>query len=117
MECAITHGGRTHQYLARRQLVETDDPSEDHGSILVLTDITARIERERELERLSERTQQKNEQLERMAGMISHDMAAPLSTAEKTLSLLRADLDDPDPSVEQSLFAPGIFENTPLVEF
>jgi signal transduction histidine kinase len=103
VEVSLDHDGQTRQYLARCQPVEPDRESVSRGAVVTMTDITARKRRERELERLSERTQRKNEQLERMAGVISHDMAAPLSTAEKTLSLLRADLDDPDPSVEQSL--------------
>lgn len=103
MEVSLDHDGHTRQYLARCQPVEPDRENVSRGSVITMTDITERKQRERELERLSERTQRKNEQLERMAGVISHDMAAPLSTAEKTLSLLRTDLDDPSPSVEQSL--------------
>ena len=103
LEVSLNQDGDARQYLARQQQVEPEKETVSRGWVVTMTDITERKQRERELRRLSERTQRKNEQLERMAGVISHDMAAPLSTAEKTLSLLRADLDDPDPSVEQSL--------------
>ena len=103
IEVSIDHERDSRQYIVRRQQIEPERESVSRGSVVTMTDITERKRRERAVERLSERTRRKNEQLERMAGVISHDMAAPLSTAEKALSLLRADLVNPDPSVEQSL--------------
>ncbi|MFC6974374.1 histidine kinase N-terminal 7TM domain-containing protein [Halomicroarcula sp. GCM10025709] len=103
IECAQRYAGQSRRYLGRRQPIASDTNGVERGSIVTLTEITARVERNRELEQLSKQARRKNEQLERMAGVISHDMAAPLSTAEKTLSLLRSDLADPDPPVEQSL--------------
>ena len=73
------------------------------GRALLLFDVTERFRRERTLRRKNEQLEQKNEQLERLADVVSHDMRGPLSTADTALALLRGDLDDPDPPVEQSL--------------
>ena len=73
------------------------------GRGLLLFDVTERHRRERKLRRKNEQLERKNEQLERLADVVSHDMRGPLSTADTALALLRGDLDDPDPAVEQSL--------------
>lgn len=52
------------------------------GVVGVIRDVTARVEHERELERL-------NERLERLAGFLSHDLRNPLSVAEGYLHLAR----------------------------
>lgn len=73
------------------------------GYVLILRDVT---EHERLIERLESQNtklEAKNEQLERLAHVISHDLQTPLSTAEKLLTLLRLDLADPGPDVDQSL--------------
>ena len=57
-----------------------DDPIV--GVVGVIRDVTARVERERELERL-------NERLERLAGFLSHDLRNPLSVAEGYLEVVR----------------------------
>lgn len=64
--------------------------------VLLLYDVSARERRRRTLER-------KNEQLEWLAQVISHDLQTPISTAEKHLTLVRYDLETPPESVEQSL--------------
>ncbi len=64
--------------------------------VLLLYDVSARERRRRTLER-------KNEQLERLAQVISHDLQTPISTAEKHLTLVRYDLETPPEPVEQSL--------------
>ncbi|EMA57131.1 PAS domain-containing sensor histidine kinase [Halorubrum lipolyticum] len=63
------------------------------GAVGVIRDITDRVERERELERL-------NERLERLAGFLSHDLKNPLSVARGYLTLARdtGDLDRLDPA-------------------
>lgn len=66
------------------------------GTVLVLRDVTDRAVQRRRLERT-------NEQLERLADVVAHDLRAPLGTASKLTTLLAADLEDPDPAVEQSL--------------
>lgn len=52
------------------------------GVVGVVRDITDRVERERELERL-------NERLERLAGFLSHDLRNPLSVARGYVDLAR----------------------------
>ncbi|MFW5905467.1 MAG: histidine kinase N-terminal 7TM domain-containing protein [archaeon] len=103
MELSLDWNGDSRGYLARRYDIEPDHGGTSRGSVVTMTDITEQNRREQELRQLSEQTKRKNEQLERIAEVISHDLAAPLSTAEKTLSLLRADLNDPNPHVQQSL--------------
>ncbi|ELZ38727.1 PAS domain-containing sensor histidine kinase [Halorubrum tebenquichense] len=52
------------------------------GAVGVIRDVTERVERERELERL-------NERLERLAGFLSHDLRNPLSVARGYVELAR----------------------------
>jgi len=55
----------------------------------IMRDITERVERERELER-------QNEQLERFASIVSHDLRDPLQTAKADVAILEAQYDDAD---------------------
>jgi len=110
VEFTMNDDGRQRQYLARCRVVDPDRNPEVQGSVLSLTDITVQKEQQRALERKTatletraDQLERKNQQLERLANVVSHDLSTPLSTAEKTLSLLRSDLDDPDPNVEQEL--------------
>jgi signal transduction histidine kinase len=110
VEYTMTHGGRQRQYLARRRVVDPERNPDVQGSVLSLTDITVQKEQQQALEEktatLETRTDQlegKNQQLERLANVVSHDLSTPLSTAEKILSLLRTDLEDPNPQVERTL--------------
>jgi signal transduction histidine kinase len=96
VECMVEHGGESREYLARRRDIDSGWEADSRGYIVSLTDITLQKDQQRTLER-------KNEQLERLADVVAHDMRTPLSTAEKLLSLLRADLGDPDEPVSQSL--------------
>ena len=71
----------------REMTVETRlTPIERDGSVVgavgVIRDVTERVERERELERLTER-------LERLAGVLSHDLRNPLSVARGYVDLVR----------------------------
>jgi PAS domain S-box-containing protein len=50
----------------------------------IMRDVTERIERERQLER-------QNEQLEKFASIVSHDLRNPLNTAQATLALIRTE--------------------------
>ncbi|WP_128904011.1 PAS domain-containing sensor histidine kinase [Halorubrum amylolyticum] len=52
------------------------------GTVGVIRDVTERVERERELERL-------NERLERLAGFLSHDLKNPLAVARGYLDVAR----------------------------
>jgi len=66
------------------------------GRVLVVRDVTERARQRRRLERT-------NEQLERLADVVAHDMRGPVSTAQKLTTLLEQDLESPDDHVEQSL--------------
>ncbi|EMA65975.1 PAS/PAC sensor signal transduction histidine kinase [Halorubrum aidingense JCM 13560] len=63
------------------------------GVVGVIRDVTDRVERERELERL-------NQRLERLAGFLSHDLRNPVSIAQGYLELAREtdDIDRLDPA-------------------
>jgi PAS domain S-box-containing protein len=50
----------------------------------IMRDVTERVERERQLER-------QNEQLEKFASIVSHDLRDPLNTAQATLTLAEAE--------------------------
>ncbi|OLZ39399.1 PAS domain-containing sensor histidine kinase [Natrinema saccharevitans] len=95
LECVIEVDGRPRQYVGRVRRTDPDlqDP---RGYILSLTDITLQKRQQESLEA-------KNEQLERLAGVVSHDLATPLATGESLLHLLRVDLDEPAPEIERSL--------------
>jgi len=96
MECVIEVDGTPRQYLARLRGTETDVQGDPRGCILSLTDITLQKTHQESLEA-------KNEQLERLAGVVSHDLATPLATGESLLHLIRADLSTPSAEVDQSL--------------
>lgn len=95
MECVIEVDGTPRQYVARLRGTEpaTHGP---RGRILSLTDITLQKRQQESLEA-------KNEQLERLAGVVSHDLETPLATGESLLHLLRTDLDESQPEIERSL--------------
>ena len=91
-EIEIDHQGTTRHFLMTVEHIDTGQAA----ALIILRDVTTLKQREYQLER-------KNEQLERLAGIISHDLQTPLSTAEKITRLLRADVDTSEPGVEQSL--------------
>jgi len=66
------------------------------GYLLSLTDITLQKRQQESLEA-------KNEQLERLAGVVSHDLATPLATGESLLHLIKSDLDSSHSEMQQSL--------------
>ncbi len=96
MECVIEVDGAPRQYIARLRGTETTARDGPRGCILSLTDITLQKAQQESLEA-------KNEQLERLAGVVSHDLATPLATGESLLLLIRGDLDAPSSEVDQSL--------------
>jgi signal transduction histidine kinase len=96
MECVIEVDGTPRQYIARLRGTEPATQDDPRGCILSLTDITLQKTQQESLEA-------KNEQLERLAGVVSHDLATPLATGEGLLHLIQADLDSPSTSVDQSL--------------
>ena len=92
----------SYRWMEARGNNQLDDPFLD-GIVVYVRDTTQQKERQQELAMKTERLQRKNEQLERLARIVSHDLQTPLSTAEKLTGLLRSDLTDPDPAIEQSL--------------
>ncbi|WP_135364413.1 sensor histidine kinase [Halosimplex halophilum] len=80
------------------------------GWVVVARDVTEHRRREcelatknRELERTTAQLRRKNDQLERLADIVAHDLRTPLATAGSLVELIRADLGDADPSVRRSL--------------
>ena len=67
-----------------------------HGIVIVLRDITTLRTREQQL-------LVKNQQLERLANVVSHDLQTPILTAQKLLRVLRMDLSDVNEDSKQSL--------------
>lgn len=90
-ELELTHDGETRQYLLMRKPID----AKWHGAVIVLRDITTLRTREQQL-------LTKNEQLERLANVVSHDLQTPILTAQKLLTVLRMDLSDNQDS-KQSL--------------
>jgi signal transduction histidine kinase len=69
-------------------------------------DVTAARERRARLERQNERLDRQNERLDRFAGIVSHDLRAPLNVVEGSIVLLRAaaeagDMEAVDENVER----------------
>jgi len=91
-ELELTHDGETRQYLLLREPIE----STRHGVVIVLREITTLRRREQQL-------LLKNEQLERLASVVSHDLQTPILTAQKLLTVLRMDLSDLNEESKQSL--------------
>jgi len=79
-----TPAGRRHYEV---EVSPVGDGDRQLGRLLVVQEITDRIERERELER-------KNEQLEGFANALSHDLRNPLSVATGYVDLVAEQTDD-----------------------
>jgi len=94
----------SYNWVEARGKSHFDDPHLD-GIVINVRDISERKQREQELAETAARLAQKNEQLERLAQIVSHDLQTPLSTAEKLTRLLRADLGETEtePEIEQSI--------------
>lgn len=110
MECTINTRGTQRQYIARLREVDPTSHAGARGCILSLTDITAQkthqeqlAAKTRVLSRQTTQLTQKNEQLERLASVVSHDLETPLATGETLLHLIETDLSDPPAEVAQSL--------------
>lgn len=107
----VRSDGTSQQYIAQRYDVEPRRMRGSQGTVLMLTDITQQKHQQELLERrnnaLNEKTSQlevKNEQLERLADAVGHDLKTPLSTAESLLTLIQSDSDyENNPELRQSL--------------
>lgn len=102
VECRARTTDGSYCWVDARGNNHLDDPLLE-GVMVTVRDITHQKQYEQKLARTTARLQRKNEQLERLAQIVSHDLQTPLSTAEKLTGLLRADLGAVDPAVEQSL--------------
>ncbi|EMA59864.1 pas domain s-box [Halorubrum lipolyticum DSM 21995] len=96
MECAIEVDGTPRQYLGRLRGTGSRGETDPRGRILSLTDITVQKRQQESLEA-------KNEQLERLAGVVSHDLSTPLATAEGLVYLMKTDLDPSQSEIRRSL--------------
>jgi PAS domain S-box-containing protein len=94
VEVELDRGGERRWYLVRSRTIQQGIRTP--GRVLTFTDVTERKRRERMLE-------QKNQQLEGVADVISHDVQTPLATAKRSRRLIEGELDDPDPAVSESL--------------
>lgn len=109
--CEMRRDGECHRYTARRREVNAQGTARSHGVLLVLTEVTEQKEQqsivEEQKQALRTKTKQleaKNTQLERLADVVAHDLATPLSTGENLLALIREDCTyEDDPELEQSI--------------
>jgi PAS domain S-box-containing protein len=102
IECRVQTEATGYRWIEARGHNHLDDPLLE-GVVVNVRDISQRKEREQELSQLTSRLKQKNDQLERLAQIVSHDLQTPLSTAQKLTQLLRTDLGTVDAEINQSL--------------
>jgi len=90
-ELSLSGDDRQHHYSVRVSTV--DSGGSPQGYVVLLRDITALRDRERELEAAKRRLEQSNERLEEFAGVVSHDLRNPLNVARLRLDLARDEAD------------------------
>jgi signal transduction histidine kinase len=74
------------------------------GMVVILSDITAQVDRERQLVERTTRLEQKNEQLDEFASIVSHDLRNPLNVAQLWTETLESDTDhEAVEKIDQSL--------------
>jgi len=91
----------------RYYLVTTTELSRGDGRPLgyavQCSDVTRQRRQEDRIREKTRRLERKNEQLERLAGIVAHDMETPVATGQRLLELLRLDVDTDDEEVAQTL--------------
>ncbi|MFC7072757.1 histidine kinase N-terminal 7TM domain-containing protein [Halovenus rubra] len=87
-EITITNNGRERYFAVSRSPVGT---SPEHGSIILLHDITPQKRREQELEATKQSLEQSNEKLNKFASTVSHDLRNPLNVAQLRLDLAQTE--------------------------
>jgi signal transduction histidine kinase len=91
----------------RYYLVTTTELSRGDGRPLgyavQCSDVTRQRRQRDRVREKSRRLERKNEQLERLAGIVAHDMETPVATGQRLLELLRLDVDTGDEAVAQTL--------------
>jgi len=102
-----TATARTPDGDERHYLVTTTELSRGDGRPLgyavQCSDVTRQRRQRDRIREKSRRLERKNEQLERLAGIVAHDMETPVATGQRLLELLRLDADTDDEEVAQSL--------------
>ena len=105
-ELTLERDGETKHYDLRVSPITLEEAPHDPGvlgRVVVLRDVTEAVERERELAATADRLERKNEQLERLSEVISHDLKTPLSTAEMNLARLEHELDGTEAGVDRTV--------------
>lgn len=90
-ELTIEHGDEIVQVHV--SVSSLDVPGARGSRVCVLRDITPLKEREQELRQREAELEQHNDQLDRFAGIVSHDLRNPLQVAEGRLELAREDIE------------------------
>ena len=72
------------------------------GRVALVTDVTERERRKRKLEDRTAELERQNDQLERFASIVSHDLRNPLNVANGRLELLDATVDIDEPHIEET---------------
>ena len=80
----------------------TDPRGTDRGHVFLLRDVTAREQRQAELERREAELERQNERLAEFAGVVSHDLRNPLAAASAAVELARQRDGDPDGALERA---------------
>ena len=80
----------------------TDPRGTDRGHVFLLRDVTAREQRQAELERREAELERQNERLEEFAGVVSHDLRNPLAAASAAVELARHNGDDSEGTLERA---------------
>jgi len=83
----------------------TDPRGTDRGHVFLLRDVTAREQRQAELERREAELERQNERLEEFAGVVSHDLRNPLAAASAAVELARHGDGDTDETLERAASA------------
>ncbi|MFB6147117.1 MAG: histidine kinase N-terminal 7TM domain-containing protein [Halobacteriaceae archaeon] len=100
---AVTVDGETRHYDVSVSVIR-DALDAAVGHTAVFSDVTARVERERQLRHQTARLERQNERLDQFASAVSHDLRNPLNVVSGRLELAR-DADDPGPHLEEAAAA------------
>ena len=81
-------------------------PSDDDiGRVITFDDVTERVERKQQLEAQKESLERQNEQLDKFASVVSHDLRNPLSTTDGWLEIADDAVSGDDPDLDEAEMA------------
>ena len=81
-------------------------PSDDDiGRVIAFDDVTERVERKQQLEAQKESLERQNEQLDKFASVVSHDLRNPLSTTDGWLNVADDAVSGDDPDLDEAAMA------------